>query len=282
MCAQNAGAMLSYWAARDEEFREAIAAQMETILGCIVSHLMSGQTGLEHNAALLLGYCSTVSAEFRECFWHHDVAGDAMITKWIPLLTSNDHGVVTNVLWALAVLCSNLQNPGVLEGHGWQQVIAIVNDMVEHPDERVKVHARTMVRTVQSVQQKVFPVNTQTCGGGATGLRREKSMLAVNALAQLTKQESPSPKNDNSPPYTPMNSDTAAHNDDAVKPQTTLSRSPKGRRQSLLAPWKKTEKRFKVTAKGEQNRSVSSGIPEGHCAELSSLLSAAITQAAEG
>jgi len=270
-------------AARDEEFREAIAAQMDTILSCIVSHLMSGDTNLEHNAALLLGYCSSVSADFRQCFWRHEVAGDTMIARWMPLLTSSDHGLTTNVIWALRTLCADAHDPSALDGSGWQQIIATVSGMVEHVDPRVKAHACAMMQTINAARQSArsSTANDKPVSGGPMGLRRDKSMLAVNALTQLTKQDSP--------PATPTNDDLAQNkDDDSHKPKTNLSRSSKGRsRPSLLAPWKKAESRFSLVksckvptaAIMEKTHSM---IPAGHCAELAVLLSAAITQAAEG
>merc|ERR1711924_341611 len=86
---QNAAAALGYIACRSEEYRDAIAAQLEFIITPLLAHLQSGQTDLIHNAAVLLGLCCASGSEFRQSLGQAN--GVSMMVS-VGLLPSQDFG----------------------------------------------------------------------------------------------------------------------------------------------------------------------------------------------
>jgi len=242
--AQNAGAMLGYHACSHEEHREAIAAQTENVIEPLTRHFASGNNGLIHNAALLLGQCLRTSTEFRQAFAQDQAGPRALVAS----LQDPDAGVVANLTFAIRQLAGD--ECCHLSGEFLRLAAAALPTLLEHEDARIRQNAEGLSHLLRQRD-----IDSQK----ATSLRRDKSMTAVQALANIAAPSSFDPLSalaslassfDAKPVF-------AVHHDDEMEEEcsptgshpTVLGTSspakspkrasPSNRRQSLLAPWKK-------------------------------------------
>lgn len=241
--AQNAGAMLGYYACHHEEHREAIAAQQENLIEPLTRHLVSKKNGLVHNAALLLGQCLRTDSEFRQVF-----ASDVSAPRALVLALSDpDPGVVCNVVYAVRLFLAD--NECRVSTDLKHLVESALPALVAHSDARIK---STSVGIGYLLKQRHIDDTT---------ISRDDPMQAVEALANIR----------NSPPTTTNNSPTNSTSSfEAVEALAALAvgmdessptgsqtskplpsssptlktrspkKSPRTSPTSRLAPWKKT------------------------------------------
>jgi len=288
--AQNGGAILGVVSCRSEEYREAIAAQLESLHDTLVAHLASGESTLTHNAALLLGQCAACSSEFRQSFCKNE---EKNMNTLVQLLSQKDDaGLLCNVTWAVRHLVADPEC--IISSEIREHLASYLCRLLHHDDERIKANAHAIGSALQ------HEANIRNV---ALTLRRDKSMAAVSALTELV-EESPhdsavhalvglnsqSPKS--SPPQTPSphvmserfwseQPPTTRHVD--MAPTThhgdTIRHSPgkqQQRRPSLLSPWKKAS-----GCEMRHKRPHKVAVAKHHMANLSAL-SLAVTQAADG
>lgn len=243
--AQNAGALLGYYACHNEEHREAIAAQQENIISPLVAQLNSGKNGLVHNAALLLGQCLMSGTEFRQAF-AADASGSPAL---VAAMAHPDAGVACNVTWAMRHFASD----GKI--HVSDDLMASVESalpcLIRHEDARIRKHATGLGSLLQQRRR-----------ANATSIRRDKSMQAVQALTSIRHDERGDKSmqavqalaalavgNETTVAATALHalscdeesSPTGTQSSKPLKaksPSKSPAKSP-SRRNSLLAPWKK-------------------------------------------
>merc|ERR1712188_38285 len=207
---QNGGAILAHAIYHNEECRDAVIAQMDDLRDTLLAHLATGEVCLIHNAALILGICCSSSKQFRQCFWPQ--GKEALVALVESHLTSLDSGLLCNLVWAMRTL---VEDSGCAMCSDMASSISVtVTKLVGHSDMRICVNARAILHALDARNNR---------GGGGVAIRRDSSMLAVNALAQL---------GSSTPTHTPTN---------VCSPEANLqpAPSPVRKRQSLLAPWKK-------------------------------------------
>merc|ERR1711977_262644 len=189
--------MLGVVSCRSEEYREAIAAQLESLHDTLVAHLASGESTLTHNAALLLGQCAACSSEFRQSFCKNE---EKNMNTLVQLLgQKDDAGLLCNVTWAVRHLVADPEC--IISSEIREHLASYLCRLLHHDDERIKANAHAIGSALQ------HEANIRNV---ALTLRRDKSMAAVSALTELVEESavhalvgliSQSPKS--SPPQTP-------------------------------------------------------------------------------
>lgn len=261
---QNAGGLLGYYACHNEEHREAIAAQLETIVEPLVAHLGCGQSGLVHNAALLLGQCLMFGTEFRQTF-AMDTNGPRIL---VATLKDSDPGVICNVTWALRHFVSDPKC------HLSTELCDVVEEslppLMDHTDPRIKKHATslsTLIKKKKAAQAyasarsrslQAVEVLTSIRGNGSSddmsAVAALTSLAALASNSEHTNSEDSgfeSSEEEGSPPGRPQNpmlkADSPGRSQNPTlmadspirspKKSTSPKKSPTGKR---LSPWKKT------------------------------------------
>merc|ERR1711988_97308 len=232
---QNAAAVLGYIACHSEEYRDAIAAQLEAIIVPLTKHLKSGQVDLVHNAALLLGQCCVSGSEFRQAF---GAEGSALLAS---MLGSDDKGILCNVLFALRQYVADVACP--ISALLRQDILSALPRLLERDaNPRVQQNAKMLQHLMEQRPAPPPPPRPATMN-----LRRDDSLAAVSALTSLaTAQTSKQDEllawgikllesSESSPDCTPESSPTG-EGDNSISLEV---KSPNKRRPSLLAPWKK-------------------------------------------
>lgn len=229
--AQNAGALLGFYACHNEEHREAIAAQQENIFEILVQHLTSGKNGLAHNAALLLGQCLMISTEFRQAFGSHEPGPRALVSA----LRDDDNGVVCNVTWAMRHFVSDPKCHLSPDLAG--QTESLLPSLLMHKDARIKVHGTALQYLLlgrKELEREEVKAKENNC---------LKAIEALTSLAAAVDTTIPTTVSfdelacDESSP-------TGGQQSKVLSAGSPSKGSPKrvhgGRRnQSMIAPWKK-------------------------------------------
>lgn len=234
---QNAAAALGYIACKSEEYRDAIAAQMEAIITPLLSHLKSNQTDLVHNAAVLIGLCCSSGSEFRQAFGHQHQGIHALVQH---LLQCQDSGILTNILFALRMYIGDVEC--LLDEELKASIASALPQLLAHENMRIQLNTQVVKQLLEArpaIETKPKPTVT------TTSLRRDESLQAVSALAQLATEEKQNNENlqqsnllawsiklleENSPTGSAGATDKIADTS-PVKDNTK-------RRHSLLSPWK--------------------------------------------
>jgi len=232
--AQNAGAMLGFYACHNEEHREAIAAQLETIIEPLARHLSSGKNGLVHNAALLLGQCLMFSTEFRQTFATDSRGPRALILA----LGDPDAGVLVNVTWAIRHFFSDERCKLSL------QLVELAENslpkLLAHQDARIKKHAAGLSMLVQQKKEALRRDNSMQAVKALTGMRDNDAFSALEALTSLAVVTQDLEECDDDEECSPNVSQQApALNPHSPTRSPSKRDSPGQRRHSLIAPWKK-------------------------------------------
>jgi len=229
---QNAAAALGYIACRSEEYRDAISAQMEAIIVPLIQHLKSGQADLIHNAALLLGQCCASGNEFRQAF------GSDGCSTLAQLLTATDSGTVCNVLFALRMYVGDTECP--LSDELRAHIAGVLPQLLAHENQRIQLNSKILKELLEKrPTQIVTAPQTST-----TTLRRDESLRAVSALAQLAVAQSKEDDNGTQNLLAwsiKLLEETSPSN--AVGSTNLSLESPRKERQnqrrsSLMSPWK--------------------------------------------
>jgi len=244
--AQNAGAMLGYYACNHEEHREAIAAQTENLIMPLAAHLISGKGGLVHNAALLLGQCLWSGTDFRQAFAKYRKGLQALITA----LGDQDAGVVCNVTWALRHFVADGKCD--MDTDLQQLTEQYLPTLLAHQDPRIQRNGLGLSQVLKQRQEH------------AVSIRRDKSMQAVQALTNIKHDKSGGHEkgalqalealtalasflpysDEESSPTISQTSKTLQTKSPVKSPKAS---SPNGR-SSMLSPWKKNIAIKKFTA----------------------------------
>jgi len=233
---QNAAAALGYIACRSEEYRDAIAAQLESIITPLLAHLQSGQTDLIHNAAVLLGLCCASGSEFRQSLGQAN--GVSMMVS-VGLLPSQDSGILTNVLFALRQYVGDTECP--LDATLRLDISNALPELLAHENPRIALNTKMLQNLLEQRPLEPPPVTT-------TMLRRDESLEAAGALAKLATTDVA----DNQPTdilawsikLLEENSPTGSAGSEKMPDS-----SPAKRRHSLLSPWKNQNRSVAPTVK---------------------------------
>jgi len=239
--AQNAGAMMGYYACNHEEHREAIAAQTDNLIVPLTIHLASGKGGLVHNAALLLGQCLWSGTEFRQSFAQHRQGLEALIRA----LGDEDAGVVCNVTWALRHFVAD----GKCQLHSdlHKLIESYIPRLLAHTDPRIQRNALGLGQVLQQRQALT------------TAIRRDKSMQAVQALTNIKQDKGGLQALEaltavaSFLPYSDEESSPTIYQNTTTLKTKSPTKSPKAtpnneRRSTMLSPWKKNVAIKQLTA----------------------------------
>lgn len=231
---QNAAAALGYIACKSEEYRDAIAAQMEAIIGPLLAHLKSNQTDLVHNAAVLLGLCCSSGSEFRQAFGHQH-NGIATLVKLLPC---QDSGILCNVLFALRQYVGDQECP--LSEELKASISQVLPQLQAHDNMRIQLNTQ-VIKTLLEQRPTVAAAPPAKQAPATTSLRRDESLQAVSALAQLAtadKQENQELQQSNLLAWSIKLLEENSPTGPAGATDKIADTSPAKRRHSLLSPWK--------------------------------------------
>lgn len=282
--AYKAGTMLTHCVSKHEEHRDALTAQMESVIEPLVAHLASEHLQLVHNATALLGQCLMTSSEFRQAFASSSAGANQLVTA----MGSTEPTVVVGATWAVRHFFSD---PKCEVGHELLDLAhASLVPLLGHKDSRIQKHASKLNTLVhqrreylkatsqqrpeaESEAEQVAPsprsssaVAALTSIRGTTGAD-ERRVSAISVLASLTAQlddrgeeesrgdieSSPSSSPHSSPEASPVRSPEVSSSPSSTSSLKKLSvNSPRGH--SRLSPWKKHSSHVAPWKKSMANR----------------------------
>merc|ERR1711998_278296 len=172
---QNALGALCVAGGYELQYRMYIARHAVDALSVLIRLLRNKNSSIVHNTSLLLGQCCVCSVDFRREL----VRAPGAVLALVALLDAAKHnaGVVCNASWVLKELLADPDCGGV-DDVAVEQMRRALPSLGAQADSRIQMYA--------SILRMALPEQKKEAKAPPTlGLRREKSLQAICALATL-------------------------------------------------------------------------------------------------